>query len=141
MRSWRFSCYGASTSTAIHGHGVTRHAERRRNGSLLNPKVLLELTPAAIGQDWRTSIQMPGVTQSVLLIGLGGASEGSVTRIGELLIRPPFLAHRGASDHAIGIPDQAALVGVKFSTQALVLTEDGWKLTNALDVKVGSTSN
>ena len=111
-----------------------------RNGSMLNPKVLLELSPAVIGQSWRTSIQMSEVHQSVLLIGFGGPSEGSITKLGELLIRPPFITHRGANEHVVTIPDDAALVGVKFSTQAIALTEDGWRLTNALDVKVGSTT-
>jgi hypothetical protein len=74
----------------------------------------------------------------VLLIGLGGPTGGHRTKLGEVLIRPPFLSRSGAGAHRIRIPDDPQLVGFAFSAQALELTPSGWKLTNALDVTIGN---
>ena len=54
-----------------------------------------------------------------------------------------FQAGRIRSAQPPLIPEGAERLGESADPlpQALVLTEDGWKLTNALDVKVGSTSN
>jgi hypothetical protein len=107
-----------------------------RNGGHFNPRDLSELLPAAVGQDW--AVNVGNGADSVLLIGLGGPTEGSFTKLGEVLIRPPVMSQRGSSTHQLRIPDDPMLVGFKFSAQALELLPGGWKLTNALDVTIGN---
>ena len=108
-----------------------------RNGSFVN-EMLLESSPALVGEEWRAQVQLPGVSETILLVGLGGPTEGTMTKVGEILIRPPLLSTRGSSAHELKIPADPALVGFEFSTQALALTDHGWRLTNALDITVGS---
>jgi hypothetical protein len=107
-----------------------------RNGGHFNPRDLSELLPAAIGQEWAVSVG--NAADSVLLIGLGGPTEGNFTKLGEVLIRPPVMSQRGSNTHQIRIPDDPMLVGFKFSAQALEFGRGGWQLTNALDVTIGN---
>jgi hypothetical protein len=112
-----------------------------RNGTLVNPQAFLEITRPVVGQGWRTRVSLEGASRSVVLIGLGGPAEGALTKMGEVLIRPPVLSSRGALQHEVAIPDDPSLVGLQFSAQAAVLVDGAWKLTNALDVTVGTASN
>ncbi len=108
-----------------------------RNGSHTNPYGLVEELPAVVGQDWGAQLALEGIGQSVLFIGLGGPTEGVFTDMGEVLIRPPIASFIDAQALRLPIPDDPRLAGLTFSTQAAVLTPEGWKLTNALDVTIG----
>lgn len=107
-----------------------------RLGSMVNPLVLSEKAPARLGHVWQGAVQLPGARSSVLYVGMGGPTEGTLSRMGEWLVRPPLI--RGTPDDlTLAIPDDARLVGVQFSVQAAVLAPGGWRLTNALDVTIG----
>ncbi len=123
---------GPTTSASMVPTSVTVP----RMGAMVNPVGLSEKAPARVGQVWQGALQLPGAKSSVLFVGLGGPTEGTITRMGEWLVRPPLI--RGKPDDlTLAIPDDARLVGVQFSVQAAVLAPGGWRLTNALDVTIG----
>jgi len=108
-----------------------------RFGSKMNALVLSEGAPALLGHAWRGALEVSGARRSMLLVGLGGPSEGTFNRMGEMLVAPPIVRGK-VDDLSFAIPDDAHLLGVTFSAQAAVLTQEGWRLTNALDVTIGS---
>jgi hypothetical protein len=107
-----------------------------RNGSRFNPDNLSAGGPAVVGQSWRASVDMQGSSQSILFVSLAAPTQSTFTRMGELLITPPYSGHPGVGEHTIAIPNDPALQGRTFSAQAAVRTAKGWKLTNALDVPI-----
>ncbi|NOT29610.1 MAG: hypothetical protein HOP15_04075 [Planctomycetes bacterium] len=108
-----------------------------RMGMMVNPVALSERTPALIGQTWEAALEFDGARHSLLFIGLGGPTEGAFNRMGEVLILPPLMRGK-LDDLTLAIPDDPRLIGVEFSAQAALQSGSGWKLTNALDVTIGS---
>jgi hypothetical protein len=108
-----------------------------RMGAMVNPLVLSERAPALIGHTWEAAFQLDGASHGLLFFGLGGPTEGTFNRMGEVLVRAPLLRGK-LDDMTLAIPDDARLIGVQFSAQAALQTRSGWKLTNALDVTIGS---
>jgi hypothetical protein len=99
--------------------------------------VLVELSPALVGQQWSAGIELPGAPKSVMLVGFSGPAQGEFSRMGEMLLRRPVI--RMGGELALAIPQDAGLLGFTFHTQAAVRTESGWRLTNALDVTIGAS--
>ena len=108
-----------------------------RYGSHLNLPILGQRTPAAVGTAWEANVQLEKGQKGFLLFGFGGAAEGAFGRMGEMLVRPPTLRSE-MNDFTLAIPNDPRLVGSAFSVQAVIKPADGWKLSNALDVTVGS---
>ncbi len=109
-----------------------------RNGSDTNPVGLVESAPALVGHAWRAAIELDGVSRSLLLVSLRGPTEGIFTPLGEVLIQPPVIRVL-SGELAFPIPSDTRLIGLGFSAQAAVRTSGGWRLTNALDVTIGSS--
>jgi hypothetical protein len=110
-----------------------------RLGAMVNPDALSEKTPAFVGGQWQGTVSLAGAQHSVLFFGLGGATEGTFNSMGEVLIRPP-VSRGKLDDLTLAIPDDPRLIGVEFSVQAAIKTASGWKLSNALDVTIGSSN-
>jgi hypothetical protein len=103
-----------------------------------NPTTFGEIAPAIIGQEWQGRVELGDAPKSLLLVGLGGPSDGVRTSMGELLVRPPLRFHLGTQQHAIPIPADPRLIGTRLYLQAATLEPTGWQLTNALDVTIGA---
>jgi hypothetical protein len=97
--------------------------------------ILAERTPARTGARWEAAIDqsVEGIRRSVVFMSFAGAHSGRVTPMGQVLIHQPAQA---LADGGYLIPSDPQMVGRTFSVQAAVLTEDGWRLTNALDVVI-----
>jgi len=116
-----------------------------RNGTGLNPALLVQTSPAVLGTTWDAAVDVVAIDgqASVLLIGLGGPLVGGFPLggvvSGELLCLGPFLRDVQASGlHSVGIANSCALVGTSFCTQAGVVKDGKILLTNALDVTIGT---
>jgi hypothetical protein len=107
-----------------------------RNGGHINPQIFFQESAAIVGQTWKGRVDT--TSASMLLVSTAGADQGRITRMGELLIRAPFTRHLTNDGLALAIPSDPTLVGTTFSAQAATLESDGWHLTNALDVTIGS---
>jgi len=85
--------------------------------------ILFEETPAVIGQRWNAGVNeaAEGVLRSVVFVSLAGAPAKVLARDG------------------FSIPDDSRLIGRTFSAQAAVLTQDGWRMTNSLDVTIAGS--
>jgi hypothetical protein len=96
--------------------------------------LLVEKTPARIGHRWEAGItqEAQGIERSTVFVSFSGASEGKVSPLGEILIGQAHALTEGG----LAIPNDPSLIGRTFSAQAAVLTADGWRLTNALDVTI-----
>ncbi len=118
---------------------------RVRNGSNLDECGFISLSAPLAGEDWRAwvDVSLYRDARASLILVSDRALEGTPTPFGELLIdvltRPPLytssVVHSGATDrHGITIPSE--LVGRSFSLQAVLLTDRGGTLTNAIDLVV-----
>ena len=107
-----------------------------RNGGHINPQIFFQEAAAIVGQTWKGRVDTHEA--SMLLVSMAGADDGRITRMGELLIRTPFTRHLTNDGLSLAIPSDPSLVGATFSAQAATLSSDGWRLTNALDVTIGS---
>ena len=118
-----------------------------RNGSGVNPVLLQNLTPPALGTTWQASVDCTGFAfgLAVLIIHAGPAS-GPVIGAGELLVNlatPRLLGiallHGGGSVTFGGpIPNNISLCGLMGYVQGACTGAPGAQLTNALDLQLGS---
>ena len=116
-----------------------------RNGTNLNPPDYLCVTRPALGSNWTTSYNVtPSTLATALAISLGGPATGPNLWTGELLIAlaPAPLSIFGTGNIVLPIPNNAALGGVKISTQGLRLDTVGSAqqvfLLNAQDLVLGN---
>ena len=113
------------------------------NGFGINPLWFSQVSPAIIGKNWQTTVNIaaPGANSSLVRIFFGGPLLGAVLGIGELLCAPPSLpSNVAAGFHSIPVPSDCTLVGLTFCTQAATVTSIPFtiRLTNALDITIGS---
>ncbi len=110
-----------------------------RNGTGVNPTGFVEVTPAVIGENWSTTVDLSnGANMSLVVLGLAGPTS-SMTKWGELLVAFPHLTVSIAPGaHSAAIPFDCAIVGLTIPTQAATLGPPKLELHNALDVTVGA---
>jgi hypothetical protein len=121
----------------LGGGSVSLPLTASRPGTRTVP-VLVGAAPAVIGGTWEAALDVTGVARSLLYVSFGGAAEGRLTRYGQILLAEP--AQRlPEGTLSLAIPNDAKLIGTSFSAQAALLTNDGWRLTNALDVTIGGS--
>ncbi len=107
-----------------------------RNGTNVNQMALQQDAPATIGEFWRGSLSLG--TNSLLIIGQGGATDGLFNHLGEILVLPPYQTLSPLEgSFQFRVPRNAALVGTTVHLQGAAQTDEGWRFTNALDVTVG----
>ena len=114
-----------------------------RNGSGLNPTDFVSWSTPSLGSTWWTTIDLApsGGRGSVLAAVTTGPMQGIVVPWGEILLdlRGPFVAppQAGLGVHAVLIPDDVTLLGVRLYTQAAAVGPAGVVLQNAIDAQLG----
>jgi hypothetical protein len=114
-----------------------------RNGTGFNDSIYRATNRPILGTDWLASVDLvsgSGADGSlVAVLGGGAAVPGTLTAIGELLCLPPILVLQlGAGAHSIPIPNDCSLVALTLATQAASITAGALRLTNAIDVTLGT---
>jgi len=127
---------GQAPTPPATGPTITLPQTLVRNGSGNNALALQESAPANLGEEWQGVL--PAGEEGLLLIGRGGPTEGLYNGMGEVLVLPPYRTMSLTDDlFRFRVPRNADLVGDTIHVQGLVHTDEGWRLTNALDVVVG----
>jgi hypothetical protein len=133
-----------------NGNNVADHCEATfsevRNGSGINPLGFVELTPAIMGTNWDTTMDIatPGAVASIIAMGFTGPVSGiflTGTIHGELLTLPPLFLDVAAGTHSVPIPVDCSLLGETIHAQgaAFVLGVPNISfLNNAIDTRIGT---
>jgi hypothetical protein len=110
-----------------------------RNGTGVNPAGFAQVTPAVIGTNWQTTVNLGLTGHGVSLVLL--STNGPTTLplgAGELLIIPPFIkpASVAFGSHPIALPNDMSLLGVEVNTQGAGAVP-GLQFYNAIDICIG----
>ena len=116
-----------------------------RNGSGLNPLLLTNLTPPAIGTSWDVQLDCTGnAAGQAALLGFVSPSQGTFIPAGELLVGGPrlfsfFRTHTSSVvTYSSAIPNDSSFCGLQLSAQGVCFgTPPGARLSNAIDLEVG----
>ena len=109
-----------------------------RNGSGTNPAGFAEVTPPVLGATWSTTVELAGAVAS--FVAVSDAPLLLPSAFGELLVDPAGVIgpiHVAAGAHAIAIPDDRGLLGLRLSSQAATFLPGRIQLQNALDLRLG----
>ena len=113
-----------------------------RNGAGVNPDLMVSLSKPISGDVWRVGIDLTGTGAlfSTLNVGLGGAVDGPVFGLGQLLILPPYLDPlvTATNEHAFPMPPAANLLGLTFSLQGFLFIPGGSQLLNGIEFTIGT---
>jgi len=102
------------------------------------------VTPPLLGTSWRTQVDIATPGASASLVGVVATGPATLaTPLGEVLIDVlggPLLGgvSVGSGTHALAIPDDCNLVGLKLYSQAATYGPGGVRLQNAIDVVLGT---
>lgn len=124
-------------------------SETVRLGVPANPNVFLpgQTSGPIVGETWDPVVDhtvfTPSATIDMLVIGFSGAINAPLGVNGTLLcdvtlIPPMLLTNPAGTPFSIFIPDDCAFVGLTACTQVASFDAQGFHLTNALDVLIGS---
>ncbi|MCI0587455.1 MAG: phytase [Planctomycetes bacterium] len=117
-----------------------------RNGSGVNPPILVNLQPPAIGSAWQATLDCTGHAPSLaFLVAVRAPSSGTLFAGGEVLVdlsselvmylEVPHTGNVLALDFPV--PPYLILCGVDFSFQAACAGAPGTTLSNAIDIEIG----
>ena len=148
---WLDLFFANTLSTRIQAHygkapDFARAAER--NGSGTNPLIFTSTSVPSLGLDWTSQVSalgFPSATSSLVVIYDRGLA-GLPTPYGEILVAfaPPGVLLDaqlqplvgGVADHSVAVPTDVALIGLRASSQAILLGA-GPTLCNAIDLVFG----
>jgi hypothetical protein len=115
-----------------------------RNGAGSNPVCLSALAPPYIGQSWAAEVtHLPTAVFSALLMDVAAIGGTVVPGIGEVLVPLPALYATfmpggvPAQTHTLPIPANLNLIGMTFTSQAVVFYPTSVQACNALDLMIG----
>ena len=137
---------GADNVTITEGGGGPAASVTTRNGSGLNPETLSSAALPVLGSTWTADLDCSGHAPAVaVLAGARGPRSGLFLNSGELLIdlsqRLFFLEqlHGGATaGFSIPLPNDPSFCGFQAHVQGLCIGAPGNRLSNALDLVLGS---
>ena len=117
-----------------------------RNGSGVNPPILVNLQPPAIGSTWQATLDCTGHAPSLaFLVAFRAPSSGTFFAGGEVLVdltsEPVMYLEVPHTGNVLAlnfpVPPYLILCGVEFSFQAACAGAPGTTLSNAIDIEIG----